>query len=929
MAESIDNKIAYLKLGMLSPDRVLEISCGEVITAETINYRNNHPSSAGLFSERIFGPIKDWECRCGKYKEKYYKGIICDSCGVSVTSSQVRRERFGHVELGCNVVLPQYLYGSPSVLAVVLDIPQNYLEQIVFQNLHINVTDFWTLDNKLKAIDDYASFGKRNERGTDGILAVLKTISVEKELYKINEKLKVTSGYLTQMFKHRKEVLELFEETGNKPEWMITSRLLVLPAGLRPILEYKGKLYASEINDRYRIIIQRSHLLEQLKGKLCPEMVIESQRRLIQIAVDSLFDSKLERENYEIYESLLKRRQRKIQHNVDYSANGMALPDPRIDIEKIGIPFNIATILFKPFIACELIDSGMCHNIKSAFKEIDVCSDAAKEALVRLENTFVVLITSDIGRLASFKVRLINENFFRLNPIVYEMLQLGVSDDAMRIKVFAQLSDESAEEALKKLGIKSQIISAYSEKIQLIPNHYAIKWVSEMSKETDGSGKSFISKGEVYCAYENGNIGINELVDIRCQTKNGFEYKERTTLGRLIINEFLPQNMGIVNRSGFKNKYKIEYNYDIDEIHVVKMCEEIYHLLGSDNYLEFLRRFETVLYRYYNAVDVNYERQYKTTIDDNNIQCFSKELNYIKDRIWSLKLGPGRGEKTAIRIKYNSPCIQDYITDFLLNRRAADNVYDFADIIISEGDIITESFIQELRKRDVESVIIYIDTISESGEYSEYAFGKALDYNPFIVSLLAIKNALMIMPRRYGETFLRIMLAKDNMVRNEVIEELFNEERDGKIGRLMEMIDEEECRGINFSKLKKGEIVEVKSYLLYVLLKKCDISISVRLLCLLNEALIIDEKFNSSDVEVLFSDGGIELNAFGESALKTPIVDLDCKYIRDAFGKINVNIIPEEAHSSKGVKEDYKFKEELLLDEEFEKYDFLEEEEDS
>ncbi len=886
MLDSIDNKKLYLNISMLSPDRVLELSCGEVETAETLNYRNYHPSSNGLFSERIFGPVRDWECRCGKFKKIHYNGVVCDNCGVLVTSSRVRRERFGHIELGCNVVLPQYLYGGPSILSTVLDIPQSYLEKIVFQHLHINIYEFWSLDNKLKAIDDFSS-DEKGECGTNGIFEVLKLINIREELDKIEERLCENSGYLTLGYLHRKEVLELFEVSECKPEWMIASRLLVMPAGLRPIVEHDGKNYASEINDRYRLIIQRAHLLGQLEDRLCPKVVVELQRRMIQIAVDSLFDAKLEKEDNDkvISDSLLKKVQNKVDHYVDYSASGQAVPDPNIDIERIGIPFDIATTMFKPFVANELIESGVCHNVKSAFRQIDNVSDSAKEALLELEDNFVVIVSSYPARLTSFKVSFVNDNYFRINSIVFEMLDLGRSDETSIIKVFAQLSNASAEESLKRIGVKSQIVSSYSEKIQLLPNQYARKWLTEMSKATEGKDRRFISKGEAFCAYSNRSVNVNELINIRCQTKYGFEYHEKTTLGRLIINEFMPQNMGIVNRSGLKSKYVIEHNYEIDEDRVISICEEIYRLFGADKYLEFLREFNASLCRYGTAVNVDMEPHEKVQLRRIDIKDYSKQINYIKKKVWGLRLGTGKGEKTSFRIDYKLNSLQEFCSDFLLNRRVAGDIYYYADKIVSDGDLITESLMQELRRRSIDSINIYTDSVNENGEYSKYAFGKTIEYNPYIVSLLSVENALYFLPRESADTFLSILLSNDFMLHNELIESILNE-KEGEISHLTEKNDGK-SNSLQYSKLSEEEFIIIKSYLIYSLLKSHDIKISVRQLCLLIEALITDND-HAVETELLYFNDDIGLNTLGENALRSPTIDLDCNYIRDSFGRINV-----------------------------------------
>ncbi len=921
MLDSIENKNTYLKISMLSPERILELSNGEVVTSETINYRNKQPSSIGLFSEKTFGPVKDWECSCGKYKKESYKGIVCDNCGVLVTTSRVRRERFGHIELGCNIVLPQYLYGGPSILATLLDIPQNYLERIVFENLYIDTSVYWAQNNRLTAIEDNTS-KDNGSCGVDGILAVLKTIDIKKELEKLDEQINENTGYLALAFKHRKEVLEQFEFSGDKPEWMITSRLLVMPAGLRPIFEYNGKLYASELNDRYRLVIQRAHLLKQLKERMCPRMVIQSQRRMIQLAVDALFDSKLEKEEYTkiVSESLLNSIQKKVDHNVDFSASGMVVPDPSIDFGKMGMPFEVATVLFKPFIANKLVESGINHNVKAAFREVDNNTKTAIEALLQIADTFVVVASTYNGRLISFKVKLIDGEFFKIHSSVYEMLELGKSDTSMHIKVFAQLSNESAEEALSKIGVKSQIVSNYSEKLQLLPNRYARKWVSEMSRALESREKYFIGKGEVYCAYANGSINIHELVDIRCQTHNGFEYHEKTSLGRLIINEFMPQNMGIVNRSGLKNKYLLEYNYEIDESQVIQLCEEVYHRFGAKEYLAFLKKMYSVIAQY--SIDIEDDKgiEVKEPIRNNDIKRYDDQITLMKKKLWNLKLAKSKGDSLRINIDYQSEAFQEYIYAFLKNRRVAGNIYSFADTIASDGEVITEKLLSEFRMHRINTVSIYFDSINECGEYSEFAYGEKVEYNPFIVALLAVRDAMMKMSDSSIKTLLEILLAKDGFLCSEQIEILL-QEKDGDIGRLLEIVEDKESRTLSFQKLNIQELVLTKTYLVYSVLKQYNISVSVRLLCLLVEVLSMDKDNDNREGTPCF-DMDTELSSLGEYAIKNHSIDLNCIYFRDVYGKIDVYANSRLKKESDRGNQDY----EEYYDDSFEEmFDYIDE----
>ena len=886
MPYSDELKSTYLKVGMLSPARILEISSGEVSSAETLNYRHLHPSSSGLFSEKIFGPIKDWECRCGKYRKGDNKGGVCEICGVSITSSRVRRERFGHIELGCNVVLPPYLYGNPSILATVLDIPQNYLTQVVFGNLPINVDEYWSFENKLSAIDNQKDSENDCLTGTDAILAVLETIDLYYEIQKTQERIDNSTGYISLSYKHRKEVLEQFYSNENKPEWMITSKLLVIPPEMRPIVEYKGRILASQINDRYRNVIVRSNRLKQLKKMSCPEIIIKAEYRLLQTAIDYLFTNELTRENNDNknIESLIHKYKSRVDRIVDFSAKGMALPDQSIDIEQIGIPMEVAAQIFKPFIARILMKSGVCQNIKSSYKQIEAGSYVVGKYLSRAESSLVVLVSTSSGRLISFKATIIQDNCFRLNPIVYEMLDLGVSDQDMIISCFAQLSNMSAKEAYEKLGVRNQIISKYTDKLQLLPSQYAINWIAQMSKTASSQGKKFANKGEVYCAYENGYIGINELLEISCNTGQGFQYSEETTVGRLIINEFLPQDMGVINRSSLRNKYMIEYNEEIHEDEVIDICESIYSLKGTDRYLLFLREFERVLYRYSNAVHVNYEKNRKQTYFSSIKKDFVEMMGKGRNRLRSFRLSDSEYETEKINIKYSTACMRDYIDDYLLNRRVAGDVYDFADRIIADGEIITKSTLKSIHDRKIESINIYMGSIDKDGNYSEYAFGRPVDYNPFVTAIMAINDTLRFLPSSYGRAVVYICLF-DGVTYDPTITEIVNEfEKEGEIGKCIERMYDKEHEQLVSVGLIKSEVITAKSFLIYYILKKYGLSISIRSLNLLMEAIIAAGEINSLEGEIANKGQNVSLPLIGECGVKSLKIDLGKTSIPFRFG---------------------------------------------
>ena len=881
----------YMKISMLSPERVLELSSGEIVTAETLNYRNDHPASGGLFSEKIFGPIKNWECSCGKYKKKYYAGVVCDKCGVEVTTSNVRRERFGHIELNCNVVLPQYFYGTPSILATVLDIPQKYLEQIVLLDLEVDTDRYWNYENKMQAlVDKNGVLHGYHQHGTEALKSILESVNLEDELNKINEILNISYGYLAQPYLHRKEVIESFINSGNKPEWMITSRLLVLPVSLRPIVEYQGKKYFSEINDRYRVLIERNRLLGKLLKISAPDVVLKSQKRIVQMATDVLFDSKLEKgdDRKAIHESLIDRRQQMINRYLDYSASGVVVADNRIDIEKIGIPEYVVKEIFQPFIAYTLVEKGLAHNVKSAFKMMEKCSDSVVEIIVDLSSTFVVLVCPNNNKMTALNVQITNSACFWVNPIVYRLWEIERFNNKS-VRLFAQLSDESIEEAIEKFGIQSQIVSAYTDEVQILPSRYAIRWLSQMSKIKLDNNRRFISKDEAYCAYENDCLKMTEKIIIHCHTTNGFDYEEETSLGRIIINEFLPQNMGNINRASLKNKYYLEHNREFEEDDVICLLTQIYEIFGSKKYLEVLREYEKVMSRYYNAVQVECETPVNAIQKIQNSERLKLEIQCIKKMSGNLQLSDVPTYVREVRIKYQDQDLNSYMWKWIRNRVIAEDIYDFADILISKGEVISYKVYQRLLEKNVYKISIYESEITQDGKYSRIAYGKGVKGNPFKIAVMAVIDRIDRVDYWTAATFFKILLSDDIIGLDDKLEKIIKLiPKEGLIWtHLMKSYNSVEHE-INFSLLNKTELVQIKTYLLMKLFQSQNIEISLRLLELLIKACVHGRGSKYDERSIILLSPENNLQKFGEYALKTLTISFDSEEMVETYGKINI-----------------------------------------
>lgn len=899
----------HMKINMLSPERAYELSSGEVKTSETLNYKEYHPASDGLFSERIFGPMKDWECRCGKYKKKYFAGVICDRCGVEVTTSNVRRERFGHIELDCNVVLPQYFYGEPSILATVLDLPQKYVEQIVLMDLPVDAEEYWLYENKMKALTNPEDSAYSFYRGTEAIKFILQNLDLDEELNKVNEILEISYGYLAQPYLHRKEVIESFIKSGNKPEWMITSRILVLPAGLRPIVDFNGKKYSSDLNDRYKIIIERNRLLHRFHDMSAPEVVLRSQKRMVQVAVDALFDSKLEKEDYEkvLTESLINRRQRKINRYVDYSASGQVIADSRIEIGYLGVPEFVVKELFRPFIAAQMVNNsyGKVTNIKSALKLLDkhrdgileaqrgkikTISDAVSDALNDLEKTFVVLVTTPDSFITALNICITSNSCFTVNPVLYRMWNME-SEYTKNIKVFAQLSDDAAEESLEKFGIRNQVLSDYTDDIQLKPSGFAIKWLIQMSKIVTDKDRMVISQGEAYCAYENKCLTLNEKITIHCHTTNGFDYEEETSLGRIILNEILPQNMGIINRASLKNKYYLEHNYEFDEKKVKGLFRQIYDMFGADTYINVITKLESAAGKYSNVIPMRTETGIIGFGRKKNSDYLKDELQTIKQRCRDLCLTEKEPNVIEMKTQYQDQRMTSYVRKYLHNRTIAQDIYDFADILIAKGEQITDKVFGILDDKNINIISVYDGDITSQGEYPKKAFGKYMQGNPFKISIMALAHFIDKVDYDSANDVVRLLLSDTVEVDDNLSKVVKATPSEGFIGRAITKASQEDGV-IKMSLLATPEQVHLRTYLVFKLLETDEERISLRLLELLVKVCVTNDISTADGRQLILHSKDNDLQIFGEYALKSIDIPLNSETVVEEFGA--VNIIKEE-----------------------------------
>ena len=880
-----DEKEAIISIRMLSPERLLEISCGEVMTPDTINYKSLRAEPKGLFCERIFGPEKDWECHCGKYKKVRYRGVVCDRCGVEVTKANVRRERYGHIELGCNVVYPQYLYGTPSILATVLDLPQNFLESIIFLNQKVDVENYWNYTNKLQAINRNDIWWQYDNAGTNALATILDNIDLDEELRKIEEKLESISGYLAQPYLHRKEVLSAFKETKNEPRWMITSKILVLPAGLRPIAMYKGEIVSAEINERYLTILRRAKLIKRFNEMNTPSTILNMQKHMIQFAVETLFDADINKEKYRSTTSLLYKRKKKIDRFSDYSASGTVFADSRVDIESIGMPVDVICELFKPYIMRDLIETGTARNIKHANRLIAQRDVLVRDAIEDISENLFVLAVLENSKILKLRIQVSYNNIFSLSPFIYRFFGFE-SRDKKELKVFALLSDESKAEAEKYFSVKKQIVDETAGKVQIVPDKYAINWLIEMSKMVQDKGKTCSSINEAFCAYSNKCVSMTEKIMFYCHTLNGFDYRETTTLGRIIINEFLPQNMGVVNRKNFKNKYLLEHNYEFTEQKVYSVLREIYYLLGADEYINVIKNYDKTMQRYLNAVEVEFENCSEFISDVNNIEKYAKQFYVLKQITRRVAMNDVMSASKHIRLEYDTDDIL-FWKKYLLGRVLASDIYDFTDVIAPEGTVITEQIVEKIYSKQIQTVTIYDDFVKKGKIYSKVAFGADIKGEPFKVSLLAVMKNVNKMSSIAAEGYMELLLKNEFLEVNRLPSELLESCKKSRyFGKILEVAWCEEDNIIAFWKLPLEQCIELKEFLLFLLLRKERIVISVRFVDILLKAIYAVDDSDYSMDKVIVSNIENTLEDFGESAVKGFEISSMSPIVKTTYGNI-------------------------------------------
>ena len=634
MSELISNmqEITYdaIKIGLASPEKIREWSKGEVKKPETINYRTLKPEKDGLFCERIFGPSKDWECHCGKYKKIRYKGVVCDRCGVEVTKASVRRERMGHIELAAPVSHIWYFKGIPSRMGLILDLSPRTLEKVLYFASYI-VLDKGTTDlqykqvlnekEKQEAIEKYGYNSFRLGMGAEAIQELLQAIDLEKESKDLKKALKDSTGQKRARIIKRLEVVEAFRESGNRPEWMILTVIPVIPPDLRPMVQLDGGRFAtSDMNDLYRRIINRNNRLKRLLELGAPDIIVRNEKRMLQEAVDALIDNGRRgrpvtgpgNRALKSLSDMLKGKQGRFRQNllgkrVDYSGRSVIVVGPELKLYQCGLPKEMAIELFKPFVMKELVARGTAHNIKSAKKMVERLQPEVWDVLEEVIREHPVMLNRapTLHRLGiqAFEPVLVEGKAIKLHPLVCTAYNADFDGDQMAVHL--PLSVEAQAECRFLLLSPNNLLKPSDGAPVTVPSQdmvLGIYYLTIDRANESGIAHSFKNMNEALLAYENNAISLHEFVKVRRSgiNKDGLlEYRTiESTLGRFIFNEIIPQDLGFVDRSKDENFLKLEVDFLVGKKQLKPILEKCINIHGATKTAEILDAVKSLGYKY-------------------------------------------------------------------------------------------------------------------------------------------------------------------------------------------------------------------------------------------------------------------------------------------------------------------------------------------
>ncbi len=622
------NVFDSIKIGLASPDQIRSWSYGEVKKPETINYRTLKPERDGLFCERIFGPTKDWECHCGKYKRIRYKGKICDRCGVEVTRNKVRRERMGHIELAAPVSHIWYFKGIPSRMGLILDISPRLLEQVLYFASYIVVDPGRTPLTKKQILSDkdYRDMREKYEdefdagMGAEYIKKLLEEIDLEAQSAELKEELESATGQKRARLLKRLEVVESFRLSGNRPEWMILDVVPVIPPDIRPMVQLDGGRFAtSDLNDLYRRVINRNNRLKRLLELGAPDIIVRNEKRMLQEAVDALIDNgrrgrPVTGPNNRPLKSLsdmLKGKQGRFRQNllgkrVDYSGRSVIVVGPELKMYQCGLPKEMAIELFKPFVMKRLVETGAAGNIKSARKMVERLRPEVWDALEIVIKDHPVMLNRapTLHRLGiqAFEPVLVEGRAIKLHPLVCTAFNADFDGDQMAVHV--PLSAEAQAEARFLMLAAGNLLKPSDGKPVAVPTQDMVlgSYYLTIDKPGEpGEGKVFRDENEAMMAYDEKVIGLHAKIRVRRTLDIDGEKQSRlveTTIGRIIFNRPIPQDLGFVDRSDPENRFLYEINFKVGKSQLSKIIEKCIKVHGAAQTSEVLDAVKSQGYKY-------------------------------------------------------------------------------------------------------------------------------------------------------------------------------------------------------------------------------------------------------------------------------------------------------------------------------------------
>ena len=618
-----------IKIGLASDEKIREWSKGEVKKPETINYRTLKPEKDGLFCERIFGPTKDWECHCGKYKRVRYKGIVCDRCGVEVTKAKVRRERMGHIELAAPVAHIWYFKGIPSRIALMLDVSPRSLEKVVYFASYI-VTDKGTsglmkaqvLTEKEyhEAIEKYGKGSFKAGMGAESIRTLLEEIDLEKLSEKLKKELEKASEQKKAKIVKRLDTVESFRLSGNRPEWMIMGVVPVIPPELRPMVQLDGGRFAtSDLNDLYRRVINRNNRLKRLLELGAPEIIVRNEKRMLQESVDALIDNGRRgrpvtgagNRALKSLSDMLKGKQGRFRQNllgkrVDYSGRSVIVVGPELKIYQCGLPKEMAVELFKPFVMKELVGRGIAHNIKNAKRMVERLRPEVWDILEDVIHDHPVMLNRapTLHRLGiqAFEPVLVEGRAIKLHPLVCTAFNADFDGDQMAVHV--PLSPEAQAEARYLMLSVNNLLKPQDGKPVTVPTQDMILGSYYLTMEVPGEkgeGMYFKDTDEALMAYQNGDLGLHAKVKIRMYKEIEGELQHKTietTVGRVIYNQGIPQDLGYVDRTDPEHMFDLEIDFPVIKKNLGKIVEKVINKHGLSDAAEVLDYIKATGFKY-------------------------------------------------------------------------------------------------------------------------------------------------------------------------------------------------------------------------------------------------------------------------------------------------------------------------------------------